>query len=463
MDIKEKLKALPDLPGVYILKDSDGKPIYVGKASSLKKRVPSHFKYDGSSLRQQAIIANTNNIEYILTGSEAEALLLESAIVKEKQPRYNVELKDDKSFPMLKLTLNETWPRLFITRKRKQDGARYFGPYTNVRLLRQAVKLLRRFFPLRMCKDFPKPCIDYSLAQCWSPWLGEVSRPAYERIVQGLVLFLEGRRDKLIKELFARMEEASGERRFEDAARIRNQIQALTEVAGKKQMFTMQDELAELKDTLNLRSTPHRIEAFDISDIYGKFAVGSIVSFLDGRPDKTHYRKFKIQRMKDIDDYAMMREVISRRYSRVIKEGKPMPDLIIIDGGKGHLSTALDELKKLGLNIASIGIAKRFEYIYLPDRKDPVILPPSSKVLHLIQRIRDEAHRFAIGYHHRLRKTQASASELDSVPGIGPKLKRLLITQFGSVDKIRCANVVELARVKFIGKKRAGLIKGYLS
>lgn len=462
MDIKERLKTLPDAPGVYILKDSKGCPIYVGKASSLRRRVASHFKDRGVSLKQSIIISNTKDIEYILTGSEAEALLMEAALVKENQPRYNVELKDDKSFPRLKLTLNETWPRLLITRKKKPDGAIYFGPYTSSKLLRQAVKILRRLFPLRMCKDFPLPCTDYHIGQCWAPWLGEVNKDSYNRMVNELILFLQGRRAELLKQLFSQMEQASRERHFEDAARIRDQIQALTQVVTKKRDFTIKDELQELRAILNMDSMPNRIEAFDISDIHGLQAVGSMVSFLDGRPDKDNYRRFKIETVKSIDDYSMMREVINRRYSGLVKEGKPLPDLIIIDGGKGHLSTALDELKRLGLDVPSIGIAKQFEYVYLADRKDPVILPPNSKVLHLIQRIRDEAHRFAISYHHRLRKDIVTASELDAVPGIGKKLKRLLVTHFGSLDKIRQAKAETLSRVKYIGKKRAEMIKEYL-
>ncbi len=462
MDIKEKIKQLPNSAGVYLMKDKGGEIIYIGKAASLKNRVASYFRQRPLSGRLQALVDNINAIEYIATANEAEALLLENALIKSRRPKYNVSLRDDKNYPLLKLTLNEKFPRLFITRKKKEDGARYFGPFTEAKLLRQAVAFLRRVFPLMTCKKMPGAvCLNYYLKLCLAPCAGKVAAAGYNEIVKELVMFLEGKRPKLIKQLEEKMALASKEKRYEDAGRIRDQIRALASAVLKPQTRgDITGQLAVLKEILHLKKEPRKIEAFDISNISGREAVGSMVTFSNGRPYKSGYRKFKIKGVSGIDDYGMMREILRRRYENLIEEKKPAPDLIIIDGGRGHLSSARDELKKIGLQDSPImAIAKEFEHIYLPGEAEPIKLPSDSLALHLLEHIRDEAHRFAIGYHKALRAKLTSLSALDNIKGIGPKRKAALIRQFGSVEGIRRANKTDLLQVKGINKRLAEEVK----
>ncbi len=406
MDIKETIKKLPDSPGVYLMKDKRGKILYVGKARSLKKRVSSYFTKARPSGRTALLIFRVKGIDYIQTGSEAEALIYEAGLIKSIKPKFNVELKDDKSYPYLKLTLNEDYPRLFISRKKIDDGARYYGPYTNVKLLRSALSFMQTVFPLRRCKRLGKKlCMNYHLSKCLGPCVGKSGKKRYRRTVNELILFLEGRRQKLLGELSKRMEGASKKLNFEEAVRIRNRIKALSTVVAKRRVPSPMDQIDELKFLLNLRRRPKRIEAFDISNIHGKEAGGSMVSFYDGKPDKNNYRRFRIKTVQKIDDYKMIREIVHRRYKRLLDEKMALPDLIIIDGGRGHLTSALKELKGLKIaHIPAIGIAKEFEHIYTPNRELPIILPKDSSVLQLIKRIRDEAHRFARAYHVKLRR-----------------------------------------------------------
>ena len=406
MDIKDTVKKLPDSPGVYIMKGLRGKTIYVGKANSLKKRVSSYFTKGHLAPRTGMLVSKIKRIDHIKTNSEAEALILEASLIKALRPKFNVEFKDDKTYPHLKLTLQEEFPRLLITRKVLADGARYYGPYTDVKLLRQAVSFMKRLFPLRTCKSPGKRlCMSYHIKKCPGPCAGRITRKAYKRTVSGMMLFLEGKRGRLIRELSRGMEKASARLNFEEAARIRNVIKALGTVVTKRHVPGPMDQIEELKFVLGLRRKPKRIEVFDISNIHGKEAVGSMVSFYDGRPDKKNYRKFRIKTFEGIDDYRMMREIIHRRYRRLIDEKKGLPDLIIIDGGKGHLSSGLSELHRLKIrHIPAIGIAKEFEHIYMPGKRLPIILPGDSSVLQLIRKMRDEAHRFAIAYHVHLRR-----------------------------------------------------------
>ncbi|MDB4349585.1 excinuclease ABC subunit UvrC [Omnitrophica bacterium] len=406
MDIKEEIKGFPSSPGVYIMKDARKRAIYIGKAGSLKKRVSSYFTRSSTSPRIDLLVSEVRSIDYIPTNSEAEALIYEASLIKSARPKFNIELKDDKSYPYLKLTLNEEYPRLFITRRKTNDGAVYYGPYTDVKLLRQALTFMRTVFPLRTCKRLGRRlCMNYHLLKCLGPCEERIGKKAYRRVVDELMLFLEGKRSLLLDELSRRMEKASRELNFEEATRIRNRIRSLSTVVTKRGVPSPMDQIDELKFVLNLRRRPKRIEAFDISNIRGKEAVGSMVSFYDGDPDKNNYRKFRIKTVVVIDDYKMMREVVRRRYRRLLDEKRVLPDLIIIDGGRGHLTSALKELKALGIKkIPVIGIAKEFEHIYIPKRQLPVILPKDSSVLQLIRRIRDEAHRFARSYHLVLRK-----------------------------------------------------------
>ncbi|MBI3324494.1 MAG: excinuclease ABC subunit UvrC [Candidatus Omnitrophica bacterium] len=454
-----RLATLPEAPGVYLFRDAAGRIAYVGKASSLRRRVSSYFQAPARlSPRIAKLVEQVREVEARTTASEAEALLLESRLIKEHQPKYNVAYRDDKSYPCLTLT-DERFPRLLVTRQRTVPGkgrGQVFGPYADAALLRQALQFLQRVFPLRTCRTFPKtPCLEYHLGQCLAPCVGYIEEAAYNRIVADLAAFLRGRREDLLRELSRRMAQAARAQRFEEAARLRDQIQALTSVITAKAKSAYAGPLEQLQSALKLPTLPQRIEAFDISNIYGAFAVGSMVCFVGGRPFKAHYRRFKIEQVTGIDDYGMMREVIRRRYSGSLAEQLPWPDLVLVDGGKGHLNAALGQLRALGRSVAMLGLAKREERILLPDRKDPIVLLPTSPVLHLVQHIRDEAHRFAITYHRRLRAAPTRESALDQVPGIGPKRKALLLSRFGTIKALAAAQAVDVAKAAKISLKQA--------
>lgn len=464
MDYKEKIKELPLTPGVYIMKDEKGMVLYVGKAGNLKKRVSSYF-YAKRVLpeRTRAMTARVSDITYIPSATEAEALIYENSLIKQLSPKYNVALRDDKSYPMLKLTAGEKFPRLFITRQRKEDGALYYGPYTDVKLLRGALIILRQMFPLRSCDKMPKKvCLDYHIKQCIGPCIGEVDEAGYAGMVAELKLFLKGDTKELSKLLSDKMLEASKGEEFEKAADIKRRIEAISAVRENKIHYGPTDELEELKRILGLGAAPEAIEAFDVSNIMGKEAVGSMIYFYKGRPRKSEYRKFRIKTISAIDDYAMMREIVRRRYSRLVREKLMLPDLVIIDGGKGHLRAGIDELDKAGAgHIPAIGIAKQFEHIYVKGSAEPVILPKESKALHLLKRIRDEAHRFAISYHKSLRGKIIALSELDGIKGIGKKRKRALMKCFGTMDRIKSASLEELLKVGEMSEKAAHNVIGY--
>ena len=418
MDIKETIKNLPDTPGVYIMKDGSGGVLYVGKANDLKKRVSSYFRpLSRLPERLESLISQVKDISYIPTITSAEALIYENGLIKQLSPKYNIALRDDKSYPLLKLTVNEKFPRLIITRERKDDGAVYYGPYTSAKLLKEALIILRKLFPLRTCNKMPKKtCLQFDIGQCLGPCVGKVKEDFYDGVAAELRLFLEGRRNELLKLLTEKMKELSKEERFEEALECRKRLEALSAVKEDRVYYRPADEAEELKNILGIKRKLEKIEAFDVSNIMGEEACGSLIYFFKGRPDKNEYRRFKIKTVEGMDDYSMMREIVRRRYARSLDERRELPDLIVIDGGKGHLSVAVDELKKLGSeNIPVIGIAKparlqegavragvEFEHIYVKDRTKPIILPRESKALHLLERIRDEAHRFAISYHRKL-------------------------------------------------------------
>ncbi len=409
MDVKEKIKDIPHLPGVYIMKDSSGETIYIGKAKDLSKRVSNYFQDKRpKTLKLMSLVEKIKDLDYVVTGSEEEALIYEASLVREKKPKYNVDLKDDKSFPVLKIALNEKFPRLIITRKRLDDGARYFGPYTKAKLLRNAVSILKNIFPLRICKRIPRePCLAYHIGQCLGPCIDKINEESYNEIVEQLILFLEGKKIKLIQGLTDKMKEFADKKNFEQAAVIRNRLSALLQVSDRKAAdYSSWGNIAlKLKKILKLPNLPLTIEAFDVSNISGREATGSMVYFNNGLPDKSNYRKFRIKGVRGIDDYAMIKEIVHRRYQRLKEENKKFPDLIIIDGGKGHLKTAYEELLKLNLShIPAIGIAKQEETIYTLGSKEPLDIDKDSEILHFIQTIRNEAHRFALKYHHKLRK-----------------------------------------------------------
>ncbi len=405
MVTKEKIKRLPLSPGVYIMKGAEGKVLYVGKAINLRKRVASYFRPKASlDGRIEAMVRLVEDIDYISTSTEAEALIYENGLIKQLSPRYNIALKDGKSYPMLKLTMGEDFPRLIVTREKKNDGSAYYGPYANAKLLRQALVFLKQIFRLRSCVKLKnKACLEYHINQCLGPCVGGIERSGYSEIVKELKLFLEGRRKELLNIISSKMKEAAAREDFEAASGFKDRLEALSTIKEDSIMYKPSGDLEELGRMLGMAKTPEIIEAFDVSNIMGEAAVGSMISFYKGRPRKSEYRHFKIKTVSGIDDYAMMREIVGRRYYRIIREGKDLPDLILIDGGKGHLGAACGELENLGITkVPVVGIAKEFEKLYVKDRKDPILLPKESKALHLLQRMRDEAHRFAISYHKHL-------------------------------------------------------------
>ena len=437
MNFAAILKKLPEQPGVYLMKDAAGTIIYVGKAGSLRKRVASYFSKHGASPKQAALVAAISDIDFVQTGSEAEALILESGLIKEHQPKYNVAIRDDKAYPLLKVTIREQFPRLLIARRRKDDGNRYFGPYTSARLLRQAVKLLRRLFPLRTCRVMPATvCLNYHLRQCPGPCAAAVDETIYRQTVERLILFLEGRKLALINRLAEEMAQASVAQDFERAIVLRDQLESLSLLPQRQMRSRTADQVDALQRILRLKHRPSRIEGYDISNISGAEAVGSLVCFREGLPDRAHYRRFKIKSVPVIDDYAMLAEVLTRRFSGSLADELEIPDLIIIDGGRGHLHTAEQALRRLKIPLPLVSIAKRFEHLYVQWQQAPLALPRGDKALHLLMRVRDEAHRFALGYHRLLRKRRMLASELDQIPGVGPKRKAIILRILAEAGKI---------------------------
>jgi excinuclease ABC subunit C len=406
MELKEKVKSFPSQSGVYIFKDKEGKILYIGKAKDLRKRVSSYFTRFLDA-KTQTLISKTQDIEYITTSSCAYAQLLEASLIKENLPLYNISLKDDKSFPFICIT-DEEFPRICILRRKKikeNDKSLYFGPYTNAKLLRQALKTIRRLFGFRSCKTLPKKaCLYGRLSLCPSPCEGKIDSQQYKKIINKIILFLNSKYPQLIDKLTKEMQRLAKEKRYEEAASIRDKIRAISLLINPTGEPKEYDELNSLKMLLNLKKIPLMIEAFDVSNIGGKEACAGMVSFYKGKPLKSNYRRFRIKTVEGIDDYAMLREVIQRRYSRLIQEKKEFCDLIIVDGGRGHLKVAEEELKKLNLNIPIVAIAKEEEKLYTLDRIQPLSYIKGNLGFNLILRIRDEAHRFAHAYHEILRR-----------------------------------------------------------
>ncbi|MFA5275419.1 MAG: excinuclease ABC subunit UvrC [Candidatus Omnitrophota bacterium] len=402
-NLKTKANALPDTSGVYLMKDLFGKVIYVGKANSLKKRLSSYFG-GGLSPKTAALMQHAVNIEYELCPTESLALLREANLIHKYMPKYNVVLRDDKSFPYVVIT-NEEYPAVHITREKENDGSVYLGPYTSAKLLTEALRIIRRSFPYRSCKKLPKKaCVYYRLNLSPAPCIGKISRKDYAALIKNIRLILEGKTEYLTRRLSRMMRKKSKEHQYEEAAKIRDQIKAISAIDSAQAGPASLDELQGLKELLNMERLPERIEAFDISNISGQDACGSMVSFYKGVPDKNNYRRFRIKTVEGIDDYKMLSEVVRRRYQRLLKEKLPLPDLILIDGGLAHLSTAQKELEALGLNLALVSIAKEEENIYTKGSATPFKFKSDNEALNLIRRVRDEAHRFAISYHHLLRR-----------------------------------------------------------
>jgi len=401
---------LPTSSGVYLMKDAHGTVIYVGKAVNLKKRVQSYFTKRATATKTDFLVADIASIDHLSTESEAEALILEASLIKKYQPKYNVNLRDDKTYPFIEITAEE-FSRVCVVRPReRRQGSIYYGPYTNPKMIREALGIIRRIFPFRTCDPFPdKACLDFHIGLCEAPCEGRQCKRDYQKNIRHLRYILEGKKDQLYKKLTREMEAFSRAKKFEQAAKVRDQIRAIGALYSGTSDVNYFKETEQLQRALNLSQRPERIETFDISNIMGQQSVGSMVSFLNGRPDKSNYRRFKIKTVEGIDDFAMIAEVVARRYGRLKREGRLLPDLIVIDGGKGQLAAAQQQLELLGLAIPLISLAKREEEIFVPGRRNPVILAKNSLALQLLQRCRDEAHRFAVRYHRELRGKKALA------------------------------------------------------
>jgi len=398
-ELKSKISVLPDSPGVYLMKDAAGEIIYIGKAKSLKKRVSQYFQNKNHDFKTQKLVEKIRDFDVIYTPSEEDALILEASLVRKNQPYYNIELRDDTSFPFIKIT-KEEFPRLSIVRPKVKDNSFYYGPYTDATLLRKAFKDLRKIFPFCTCKAPSVSCLYRKINLC--PASDENSITQYKKNIANIKLFLEGRRSDLMASLNKQMLDASSEHNFEEAARLRDKIEAFSSLAKGVEAKGVE----ELARVLRLVRTPNRIEAFDISNISGQQAVGSMVSFYNGLPDKNNYRRFRIKLVKGIDDYKMLGEVIFRRYRRLVNEKRSLPDLILVDGGKGQLRIAKMILDELNLKIPLMALAKQQEEIFTPNKIKSIKLPASSSALQLVRRVRDEAHRFAVKYHKLLRKKE---------------------------------------------------------
>jgi len=492
--IRSKLSALPHKPGVYLMKDRFGTVIYVGKARDLRKRVSQYFhpsRRHGWDLKLNALVDAIHDLDTHVVRSEPESLLLEGRLIKEFQPRYNISFKDDKRFLLLKVNLNDPIPRFTLTRMKQEDGAIYFGPFAHSGALRSTLSMVRRKFNLRGCRPLTpgeadyKHCLYANLKHCTAPCIGNVPREQYLSQVRAAVDFLSGQSKEMEQQLEGEMRKAAAALDFEKAAELRDALEDLRRTTMKTEKFERlpytlpvainpDKDLVELGIALGLPKPPHRIEGFDISNISGTFAVASMVSFKNGRPDRSNYRRFKMKTVVGQNDFACMAETIHRRYSRLKREGEPAaeslepathnyPDLILIDGGKGQLNAALEELRKLGIdNIPAIGLAKEYEEIYRPGESEPLRLDHSSGALKLLQRVRDESHRFANTYNAQLRLKKISESLLDEFPGIGERRKAALLKKFGSIQRLRIATLDQIAEVPGFGGKAAAELKAFL-
>ncbi len=397
---KKKIKSLPDAPGVYMMRNGRKRIIYIGKAKSLRKRVSQYFrKKSVLDIKTAKMVGYIQNIDFITTATEDQALILEAMLIRKYRPYYNIELRDDKSFPFVMIT-KDRFPRVFIVRPKEKIDAFYFGPFTSANLLRNCLKQIRRIFSFCTCKNPKKSCLYSKIGLCPGADIKGKKLVSYKRNIKNLRLFLEGKNDKLLAGLNQQMLVASRKKDYETAIRIRDQIRSFSNLTQNKDITILE----QLKKSLHLKKIPFRIEAFDISNTSGTFATGAMVSFLNGLYDKNNYRRFKIKSVSKIDDYAMLKEVLLRRYRRVIKQSLTLPDLIVVDGGKGQLACAKEVLEELKLDIDLISIAKKEEEIFTPIRNKAVVLPFDSSSLQFLRCVRDEVHRFAISYHKLLRK-----------------------------------------------------------
>lgn len=603
-DLEQKLQLVPTDPGVYLWKDENGGILYVGKAKVLRNRVRSYFqRTDELDPKTRVLVSRIRDVDWIVTDSEKEALILENTLIKKHRPRYNVLLKDDKRFLCVRLALGHDFPRLYVVRRIKRDGDAYFGPFDNATAVRETLRFLNTNFPLRKCSDHQfatrtRPCLQHQIGRCHAPCVGLIDKESYAQLVRQVRSFFAGRYQEVIAALTAQMQERSTAMAFEEAARLRDRVRAieatlqkqkvvdpslidrdvfglyregaavvvcqmyirngaitgqrtfalsnverddaslLAQVLGRfysedvfiprqvlapvepdgglelyaqwleeraghrvelrlpqrgeakqlvematnnalrqftvrrSQLISREAVLEEIRERLHLPRTPETIECFDVSNVSGKLAVASLVRFANGEPDKAGYRRYRIRLRDEPDDYAMMHEALTRRIGRGVAEGG-LPDLLLIDGGKGHLNVAREVLRALNLPdqpVASIAKVKDLapgdqsakDKIYLPERKNPVNLKANSNALHLLQRIRDEAHRFAIEYHRTLRSKKMVGSVLDDIPGLGAEKKKALLKTFGTIKAVKAAGIEELQQAPGIGPRLAQTIYGHL-
>ncbi len=507
-DLQKKVHEVPHRPGVYLMRDRFNRVIYVGKARDLRKRVSSYFlpsKLAQADLKTRALLDATWNFETHTVRSEAESVLLEGKLIKEYRPRYNISFRDDKRFLVVRVDLSEEWPRFRLARFKKDDGSRYFGPYAHAGALRQTLNFMRKKFGvLTFGRGAPTEREVKSSTYQVPVRLSETSAEQYRERVAQACEFLEGKSREMITALEEQMHAAAEKMDFENAAELRNMVADLRCTTRPTRRFTRGSlpstidptaDVRALADALHLPDAPRVMECFDISNISTTHVVASMVCFRDGVPDKNNYRRYRVRTVEGQDDFASMAEVVRRRYSRILLEARAansdavefsqenaadalarisshpeanfvavrLPDLIIVDGGKGQLSSACRELQRLGLHdLAIIGLAKEHEEIYRPGRALPLRLPMDSPALRLLQRIRDEAHRFANAYHQLLMKKRVEESILDDCPGVSQNRKSLLLQQFGSVNRLRRASIEDIAATEGIGPKLAEEVYRFL-
>jgi len=505
-DFRELLRQVPHRPGVYLMRDRFHSVIYVGKASDLRRRLSHYFQASRKTLenlKTRALINSIWSFDWHVVRNESEALLLEAKLIKEIRPRYNVNFRDDKRFYMVRVHMDDALPRFRLTRLRKEDGARYFGPFAHSRELRETIDWLNRHFGLRVCRPLLPGAEDYRhchadiIRNCSAPCIGRISPEAYRQRVEEACAVLDGRNREVLVDLRGEMEEAAAELDFEKAAKLRDVATSLTKTMAPSRRFVRGRgvprgpeeagnalaDVSELRDALGLETLPLLMECFDISNISDTYSVASMVRFRNGLPDNRHYRRYRIRGVEGQNDFASIAEVVRRRYGRILGDmnkrhpqaaesqedalnlarrlvaeeqqggapGLVVPDLVIVDGGKGQLAMAMRELQRLGLHgLPVIGLAKQREEIWRPEASGPVILPADSGALKLLQRIRDEAHRFANAYHQLLLKKRMRESLLDDIPGMSTVKKQRLLEAFGSVARLRRQPVEKIASVKGI-------------
>ena len=475
---KEKLfypGDVPDKPGVYVFRDSFGKVIYVGKAVNLRRRVSQYFQASRSlraDPKSRSLINSINSWECYTVKSESESLLLESRLIKQYAPYYNILMRDDKRYLLIKINLKSPSPKLMLVRIRKNDGAGYYGPFPHGGVLRQTVNFLSAYFKLRQCSAYEpgesdrKHCMEARVKLCCEPCIGKVTKNEYLDRVETLLKVLSGDISEVAAALEKEMYEYAKYKRFEKAAERRDMIRNIRDIFGKRnrsfRFATLPansglDAVEDLQNVLGLKNRPTVIEAFDISNMGEQVAVASMVCFKDGRPDRKKYRRFKIKTIKGIDDFGMMSEVVGRHYKRKLNENIEMPGLLMVDGGKGQLSSALKALKEAGVSaFPVIGLAKKREEIFLPGRSESIVLEKTRPALKLLQAVRDEAHRFAVTYNREIRLKKINESILDDIPGIGAERKKAILKGFSSIAELRKSTPDKIvSKVDGIGIKLA--------